>query len=353
MIYQLMKRDPAWRYLPYLVVACAVAGSLFGTYPVYASPICCMAPFVGAFWCTPNRRATRYEASLPVAGRQLFLARELLMTAAIWLPAATSYCAALIAGGPAKLGPEVVGCAAIITLLVMAIQSVRARELAAPGWTLLVFLVVASAAVGAFLSLPNTAAPVLAGSALLAGALLSRTWRAIPKTFELAPAATWAGRTAAKSAGEPITVWMPLLRSAWAAQLHGATPVFCLLAAMQGQWIGACVIFPIVLWRLASRQVRWAMALPVKGRVLLWAIFAPILIALPAGYLLSFHHGGRHPRPFPEARIQVFTLAAMFAVALLTLLFSAGLDSRRLRHTPLGVRRAVYRFVLVVPSVPT
>jgi hypothetical protein len=366
MIYQLMKRDPAWKYVPCVILLSAVAGLLVGKYPgavvipVYAGS--------AAFACRPNQRATYFEATLPALGRQLLQARLSVILSMIWLPAIAGFSGILISvdvaghsrvfasGHPAELARGLGAAAAAYTLAIMAMQSVRVREVRAPNWLPLVFYLAAQGTVMALFMFRPIVAPGLMACVPLSAALFLRIWRAVPKTFQLAPAGTAAraalvSRATASRGGEPVTAWLPILRSVWGAQGYGAVPVFCCLAAMQGQWIGACVLFPMGLWQGAPQRLRWALALPVKPRLVLWTILVPMLFPLAAGYYLGFHHGGRHPRPFPEPRIQVLTLAAIFAMALLAVLFSALLGWRRLRHVPLVVRRVVFGVALGVAAL--
>jgi len=367
MIYQLIRRDPAWKYVPSVILLSAVAGLLVGKYP--SAVVIPLYAGSAAFACRPNQRATLFEATLPVAGRQLFLARLSVILSMIWLPAIAGFSGVLVSvdfagysrysralsGGPAELALGLGAVAAVYTLAIIAMQSVRVREAGAPNWLMPVFFLATQGTVMASALRPITA-PVLMLCAPLSAALFLKTWRAVPKTFQIAPAGKAAGaapvsRARANRGGEPVTAWLPILRSVWSAQVYGVVPVFFCLAAMQGQWIAACVLFPMGLWQVAPQPVRWAWSLPVNRRMVLWTILAPLFFPLAAGYFLNLHHGGRHPRPIPEPRVQVLTLAAIFAAALLAALFRALLDWRRLRHVPLVVRRVVFAVAVGVAAV--
>jgi hypothetical protein len=369
MIYQLMKRAPAWKYLPYLILAGAAAGSLSRVFPSDTIPVCCWLPFVGALSCSPNRRATRYEASLPVAGRQLFLARVLLILAAIWLPAVAGYCAGLISGGPAKLGPALAGCAATMTLMVMAIQSVRVRELCAPRWVVRVAVTIMVGTLAA-VAVSNAGIPALMVCAPLSAALLFRTWRAIPKSFQIAPpgercehspggliasepsqlAAAGMATDVADSAGQPDTVWMPLLRSVFSGLYVYFLP-FLFFGAATGARIGSCCICLPFPWLLARQRLGWARTLPIRPRIALWIILAPALLTLALGYFASFLGPNT---PLASSPLELLLgLASTIEWALLVALFMALLDWRRLRRVSLVIRRVLLDLLLGVPIVAT
>ena len=85
MIYQLLKRDDGWRMARYFVLGCAVVYPLLGASAMRAALLSTMLGFgatVAGF-----QRATRFQAGLPIAARQLFLARLISLLGILWLPA--------------------------------------------------------------------------------------------------------------------------------------------------------------------------------------------------------------------------------------------------------------------------
>jgi hypothetical protein len=88
----------------------------------------------------------------------------------------------------------------------------------------------------------------------------------------------------------------------------------------------------------------------MQPRVVLWTVLAPIFFTLALGYFASFHFG-RHPPPVPQLGGQVLNLAAMFAWALLVVLFIALFDWRPLRHVSLVKRRILLALLLGGPIV--
>jgi hypothetical protein len=353
MIYQLMKRNEAWKFVMSLTIPCTVVGAFVAAHPGFVTVFCGYLGIMGAFVCRPNQHATRFEASLPLAGRQLFLARICIMMVAIWLPAIAGCGALLISTGFTRPSVDMAGFAAVATLIAMAVQSVRVRELSGPNWLTGAFFVCAPAATALVLKW-HAALPVLMVCAPLSAALFVRTWRSVPKSLQIAPAGASAeaapvGHAKANSGAAPATVWMPILRSVFSWQ-YGVWLLFLFSAPMTVTWIGSCGFSLVVLWGIARQRVGWTQALPIRPRVVLWTILALVLLTLAFGYFVGFHFGS-HSRPVPELRDQVLNLAALLGWALLVVLFNVLFDWRRLRHVSLVVRRVLLALLLGVPLV--
>ena len=353
MVYQLIKRDPAWKYLPYLILLSAVAGLFLAASPGHVALVGGYVGFGGAFLCRPHQHATRFEAALPVAGRQLFLARVSLMMAMLWLPAIACGAAVLISGGFANSALAPMEMATVCTLSIMAVQSVRVRELNGPMWLLYGLFLLPGMGIQ-LVAIPHAAIPVVVTCAALALALFLRNWRAVPKSFQIALVGASAdaapvGHAKARSGGEPVTVWLPILRSVFSWQ-YGMWLWFLFLAPKSVMWIGGCGFSLAALWGITRQRVGWTQALPIRPRVVLWTILAPVLLTLASGYFASLHFGS-HQRPVPELRDQVLNLGAMLGWALLVVLFMALFNWRRLRHVPLVIRRGLLGLVLGVPIV--
>src|ERR1035441_5572841 len=95
MIWELVRRDPAWRFTPLLTGVVAVACTV-GQVEAY--------PFVAVMvWLKvrPHERATFLETSLPIAASDLFLGRLLALLCLVWLPVAATVALRLIVGKPA------------------------------------------------------------------------------------------------------------------------------------------------------------------------------------------------------------------------------------------------------------
>src|ERR1039458_9511777 len=130
MIWPLVKRDPAW------------LGALIGM--VLSAAVCALAhewiweigPLVGMFWlqCQPERRATDFQAALPIPASDLFLARILSFFALVWLPVASGTALLLLARRPAEDAATLVEMGAALSVLVLVAQSSRLPEIAGSGW---------------------------------------------------------------------------------------------------------------------------------------------------------------------------------------------------------------------------
>jgi hypothetical protein len=370
MIYQLMKRDPEWTHLPYFILVSAVAGLFFVAHPQAIVPIWCWVGFMAVFQGRPHQRASRFEATLPVAGRQLFLARMSFLTAFLCLPAIAAGGAILLSGGSVKQALAPPEIAFIWLLFITAIQSVRVRELCAPRWVSRVaFPIMAGAVAG--VAYPNAETPALMVCAPLSVALFFWTLRAVPKSFQLAPpgarsehrspggvvaperpqlAPAGMATDGANIAGQPDTVWMPLLRSVF-SRLYAFWLPFLFFGAAAGLRIGSCCLCLPFPWLMARQQLGWARTLPIRPRIALWTFLAPALLTLAVGYFASFL-GARPPLVSSPWEL-VLNLAATIEWALLVVLFMALFDWRRLRHASLVIRRVLLNLLLGIPILAT
>src|SRR5579862_5062016 len=99
MTWQLVRRDPAWQLMPWLVlVAAAVCvGSHFIFAPAgrnwsadFVHFQLLFLPFAIPHALVTQRDETRFQATLPVTVRQVFLSRMISVVAMIWLPVIAS-----------------------------------------------------------------------------------------------------------------------------------------------------------------------------------------------------------------------------------------------------------------------
>ena len=98
MIWQLVKRDPGWRYAVNVAAVAAVAGLI-----VPREFVGMFAFLIAGCWFSslPYERATMFQAGLPIRVRDLFLARVLTLLACVWLPVASGAAMLLLSGKPA------------------------------------------------------------------------------------------------------------------------------------------------------------------------------------------------------------------------------------------------------------
>jgi hypothetical protein len=356
MIYQLLKRDDLWRFAPHYVLGSAVV------YPLLAASVDKVA-FLSAMLglgaaVAGFQRATRFQAGLPTAARQLFLARLLSLLGMLWLPALAGVCMILATAGAAHAASAlaVVKVAAVCTLAIAALQSIWVRELSLPRWLMfpVVFLF---QAVGLLVARFAGATPVMGVCLPLSTALLVRTWRVYPKSYELAPAGRHS-RTAPVPNAEkrakttvgvrPAAAWWPVLHSVFPGRSFLFVPMF-VMGALSGQWVlGGCAV--AWMWFAARQQGRWLWALPVNARALLLTILAPILLVLSAGYFTGLYLPKKHPVPAPDFNVQILTVAVIIGWALIVVLCMALYDWRRLGRCPKWVRALPALLLVGVPS---
>ncbi|MGA3096309.1 MAG: hypothetical protein ABSF25_07635 [Bryobacteraceae bacterium] len=346
MIYELVKRDQAWKAMPWFVLA----GVVVSLCPSPVSEFGVVGVVMGLFFlaATPLR-ATRFYAGLPIGGRDLVLARALSIMAMVWLPALAAAAAAAAFSRPSLAVAGALVVAALCTLAAGLVQSIRVRELAAPKWTQPLFLILTAEA-SLFLVQYRATALIPASCALAGIALLARTWSVAPKSFELAPAKPRGGDGPARVASpagvaSPRLVWLPVLRSVFTAQ-YWVMGVFLVFGAFVGQWLALCLCI-LILWGMARQNTLWLRPLPIRPSALLITMTAPILLALAAGYFGGLHLSW-HPKPIPALPVQVLDLGALLAFALAVVLVIELVDWRRLSHISMKVRNSVGAALMLV-----
>jgi len=346
MIYRLVRRDPAWKLMPY-----AAAGGALCTWArsgqfvaAFFGPLlyACLV-FAGFRW-----RATMFQAALPISARDLFTARCVAFAALVWLPVLAAVGVAFVKGD-ATLGP--VDCGAGASLLTISVLSVRLKEIEGPvsimqplQGLLGIFLCVV-----AFLFLP--AAPVLAFCAITTVAFFARAWRAMPESFQVAPleAQEPSKRRQAKSA--PAMPRLLLLRSAVPLRGLAFLPLICQILFMHAaSWPVVCSfgIFASGLVRSGGFRTNtyyWLAALPVARRKLLAiaTAIATLTVAIPYTVSVAFGWGGH-----ASFRLGLINVVCMMLVCMSELMLLMAWGSYRIRQLPVWVRRSLFIPVGVV-----
>jgi hypothetical protein len=395
-----VKRDLWFRLAPYWLLATAIAFALLARLAGLAHSVsmalflCVTIGFLALI--SGCRRATRFQASLPISGRQLLTARLLTLLGMLWLPMLVSVGMLLAVGGAARpaafagLAKTVAAC----TLAIVALQSVRIEEIEAPKWVpsvvfaslwfggaagtlaqfpLLGVLFGAPLAISTLSRIGRTreaghpvllvfamSFPVLPVCAVLTAALLFRIWRVVPQSFQLAPAVLVDEAAPTRNAVElaragtgvaPARAWRPVAQSVLSPAFLYLLPILFVGALSPGWIFSFC--FLILIWGMARQGTRWLEAYPVHPRIVTIAILAPILLVEAAGYYAGFHLPmGRHPlAATPELRVQVFDLAAMAAWTLAILLFYELGLWRRLRRIPSRVRATMFGAGMLIAIV--
>jgi hypothetical protein len=348
MIYELMKREMNWWLLPWYVLLSAVICAC----PAPVSEFGVMMVMMGLFVALPHMHATRFNASLPIAGRDLVLARAFSIMAVVWFPALAGAAAAAIFSRLSAMVERPLTAAAMCTLAVGLVQSIRMRELAAPRWVVFAPWVLISVAVR-YLEHHRTAALISASCALAGIALLARTWSAVPKSFELAPVNPRAGDGPARpalqtGAASPRFVWLPVVRSVFTAR-YSMLLAFLVFLPFGSQRLALC-FWILIVWVMARQNTLWLRPLPIRARALLIAIAGPILLTLAGGYFGGLHLS-RHPEPLPAVPIQVLDFGALLGWALAVALVIELVDWRRLSRISVNVRHSIGIALLVASFV--
>ena len=287
MIFQLLKRDPAWKVFPYFVLIFA-AGAFAAEYErsiiVMPLAIATIAATTGA--TQSQDLAARFFAGLPIAKRAIFLSRVLAVMALIWIPALTAaaVCRAL---GSYGAGPFV-AIGALSMPMALVYQWLWIREIRLRTWvsTIMIGSVVGwmCTAMAVFPGvIPIPFVPVLTISCVASAAIFVAAWRSVLRFREPAVRQTrnttpvrrriWPGFPWWLVSWWDLLLWVVLgnltLTSAWTS-------------ALLFVWTG-----PI----RQREQQRWLDPLPVSRRLLFRVRTAPLQIALAAGYLVGSQVG--------------------------------------------------------------
>jgi hypothetical protein len=281
MIYQLMKRDPAWRMAPYLVIASAVLWPLHSSdLSEVASVILSSIYMMCIMFFRVNERCTLFTAALPIAGRQIYLARILSWAAFIWLP--------ILAAVTVSWRDTVVliETGALASVAVLLIQSVRVREISAPPWFTLV-----SASVLAMTVIVQvffvSARVVLTSCASVGAILFLKAWAGVPKSFQVAPIKATSQRLEAPRLALPVAAWWPAFRALFTWQFFALVPALFLFPMHQGAILAT--IWVAMTLQQSHPGLHWLLSLPVSRRKLLLAVLLPPLVLLMAGYTIGIH----------------------------------------------------------------
>jgi hypothetical protein len=341
MICQLIRRDQAWKATPWLALLSAVAWACSPPILVLGAFVAMMALFVGM----PHRRATQFEAGLPIEARDLLLARTLSLMAVVWIPALSGAAGIVVVSGFSALAAKPLAVGGLCTLMAAVAQAAWLKELAGPQWILyppLFFLPAVETLIVHHPLVPPLCA--LAGVGLFVWA-----WVAVPRSFQLSSAGLKAYRAAGQAkrpAPSAAFRWAPVWRSVCSWQYVFFVTMMG-LQTLSGQWL-LTPFWLLIAWLGPHTKTRWLWALPVGRRALLWTIIGPILAAHALGYLASFRVHRHAPLPVSDPRVVVVTLAAILAWVLLTILFFVLADWRGFARIPRPILNTVFLSLFVI-----
>jgi len=238
-------------------------------------------------------RTTPFEAALPIAGRDLFLARAFSNLVFVWLTLPVLVLVILLrAGLDWGLILGLVEGAAVLSLVVVLPLTARVRELTAPGW-MVGALCAAAAIVGvaALHFLPRGA--TLAVFLLSTAAAIGATWSSVPPGFQVAPPDAvaapkpFAERHWRRSWGHGVTL---ILRHAIPWQLW-FFPLALLLLGAFGTGFYFMTIYAFQGTLLSHQRTRWMRALPLSHRALLAVTLAVIVLPLVGATAMGTYFG--------------------------------------------------------------
>jgi len=287
MIAQLMRREPLW-IVGVGVVAAVLWGGLIPAEMRQPTAIGFLMVIMLA--SRGNRRATLFEAALPIPGRTLIAARFLFILAAIWLPTGCAV-AMLMANGQAANAGDLCGSATVLTAAIVFAMTSRIEEFGSstPSAPFLIGAVIA-------MTLPEIwtghAAIVCAVAGLPAAGRLATVWPRIPAGFQAAPFEPRRARIERQTRLHGGWVGMlPLMRAAL------PRPVWPLLALVAVQALIGSAIYGAVagfgIPAMPRRAGRWLWAMPLSRPTLLAITALPFLLCVGGSFAL-----GAWLRPF-------------------------------------------------------
>jgi hypothetical protein len=324
MIWQLIKLEPMWKCIPMLAVFYAILGWFVADSSFFVNTLASIMIFVTVFMQPGfRRRYTVLEATLPIAGKTLFLSRVVPSLAFVWVPLLAAVVASVAGKGNRGLTENLamIECGVAATVGLMWAHSVRAGMISPPKW-----IVIPIIAAGCFLpglmgggALPGSVGvivTVLGGGALASVALFLKGWVQVPKSLQLAPAqpvstrSGWRGAVLDSSGGAHRTLYAPWWAVFRALYFRRQKIAIWFLAIEGVLWfsvnsgtpltdplLGLLTIYPFALMLFAgySSEWRWLLPLPISARKLLWlawsatasAILVGVLAAAIAGYATS------------------------------------------------------------------
>lgn len=285
MILKLARRDPAW------MMGAAVIGSyalvlIFLKGP--ATPGLLLSQEMAVYAAIAvvlqlQRRATLWEAALPIPARQLFLARALSRAAMVWIPVIVCGSMSLILKGVERsLIVATLNGGVMLTLAILLPQAVRVQELVIPWWVVAaIWAAVAAAGILAWWLLP--AAVAFAIFALASIGVFMRIWLALPLSFQTAPLEAASIRKIRRSRSRAFP-WMPVLRSFQWTGL-GFLPMIVMSAGMNNWLFGS--VFGVFVMESARPRMRWLDSLPFSHRARLLMNLIPAVVIAVGGTALG------------------------------------------------------------------
>ena len=280
MIWQIVKRDSAWRAALILALVAAI-GAPLAPHGMLAALFCWPGLFL--LQLQPQRRATPFQTGLPIHAKDLFLGRVTALLALLWLPASAGAAMLMAIARPSD-AVLLLEAAAGLSIVVFLAQSSRPSQTDGARWLPFVWWTLFCAAaypVERF----GPKAIVFPACALVCALLFWNIWRRLPSTFEVLPTKLVQQTTDTGVSLVRTPVWWPVLRALYPPRLLLLLPAL-LLQMHSNQWMFAlamCMI-PIIS---ALGQMGWLRGLPLGRRTLMAAVLLPWGVPMVLGVLFS------------------------------------------------------------------
>ncbi len=288
MIWELMKRDPAWQVMPAIALVMIIMAMLSAPTgaPVLSPVLLLLLIGVPVF----RQRSTPLQATLPIPGKQLFLSRVASLMACTWLPtlAAAAVTVALRSDPASTDHLPLLEAGAVVTVALLLVQCIRVQTIDAPRWLAVVpyacIFLVLLLITGYFPRPAAAAIEVLGGCAVVSAALFLKAWTNVPGSFQLAPAEPVSAGSDKGRRTWPTVAWWPVFRSlyGWQAGLL-LFAVFTMM--LMGGGLFALWVVPLLFTHRLG--LRWLLHLPISARKLFWAMWLPMTAAMVAGVVLE------------------------------------------------------------------
>ena len=331
MIWQLMKRDYAWKCVPWTAALFAALGhrdAMLVLFPMLAVPT----------WLATQMflRCTVYEAALPVRGRELWLSRVLSRLALLWIPVMAAAAVTLVIPGKDLLTLLEAASVWTVALLVLTRLQLQESPVMRLEWIVSAGLLVLGVNAVPLLS-PKygfhapPAGMVLTVCGIASVALFAWGWAAVPGVFQVAPAKR-EGTAKHVEAGPSRFKWAPVFST-----IYGWNCVMPLAMAflMTFGQTGTAFIYVPIYFAMTGTLGRWLTAVPLASKGLFRITIAPMLAGVVLGGVI---HTFVKPQHYMTQRAVIVEIAGDLTTFFILAFFCEFPGWNRLGRTPNWIR---------------
>ncbi len=292
MIWQLMKLDPAWVWLPFVMLACGVWGALNGGFAFWNLLL------IAGVLAADRQPDTQFHGPLPMTVRPLLIERCLAALALLWLPLMVGGFFLSLNHSAGVTSGTVLAFGSVMSLVMIWLQTTRIKGRTGSEWLAAVpFLVWTGFAINQTLLSEKTSewtvwlsretdrtGIAIALICLPAGALFFvRAYLTAPKSFVVQEKARVVKASSAARPKRALRmtftfgyVWIMFLLIGLLAGVRPASFVSVVL------WI-----YFGTAWTGIREKIRWLTFLPVRPDALLAAVLLPGVLAVATGYAVG------------------------------------------------------------------